>query len=142
MSLVVADIGCDEILLKFFNDDGPAGGHDLTIELFANNYTPIQTSTKAAFTAAAGGGYASKTLSNGSWTINSANDPSDAVYAEQVWTFTGALTTNPTIYGYYVYDADNTLLWAERFAVSYTPANNGDQLKITPKFQMSSGTPA
>lgn len=142
MALVLADIGADEFLKVYFNDDRPAGGNNLTLKLFATNVTPADTDTAATYTEANGGGYAAKTLTNGSWTVTTGNDPSDAVYAEQTFTFTGPLTTNTTVYGYYVVDADNTLVWAEKFATSFTPANNGDQLKLTPKFQLSKGTPS
>lgn len=138
--LVLTDLGADEILKTFFNNSRPAGGNNLTLKLFVNDVTPAQTGI--SYTEAAGGGYAAKTLTNGSWTVTPANDPSDAIYAQQVFTFTGALTTNPTIYGYYVEDADGTILWAERLTASFTPANSGDHVDITPKFQMSSGTPA
>lgn len=142
MALVLADVGADIILNAFFNDSRAAGGHDLTLKLFATDVTPADTSTAGSFTEASGGGYSSKTLSNGSWTVASANDPSDAVYAEQTFVFTGTLTTNGTIYGYFVVDADGVLVWAEKFSSSFTPANNGDQLKLTPKFQLSKGTPS
>ena len=141
MALILADVGADELLKIVFNNDRAAAGNNLTLKLFVSNTTPTQTSTAGSFTEAAGGGYVAKTLTMGSWTVTPANDPSDAVYAEQVFTFTGALTTNPTIYGYFVVDADGVLLWAERLTASFTPANNGDHLDITPKFQMSSGTP-
>jgi len=120
----------------------PGESASLTIKLFTNNVTPADTDTAGTYTEATGGGYAAKTITNGSWTVTVGNDPSDAAYAQQTWTFTGALTTNPTIYGYYVVDADGTLLWAEKLAASFTPANNGDELKITPKFQLSKGTPS
>lgn len=142
MALVLADIGADEFLKVYFNDDRPAGGNDLTLKLFATNTTPADTDTAGTYTEANGGGYSAKTLTNGSWTVSTGNDPSDAVYAEQTFTFTGPLTTNTTIYGYFVVDADGTLVWAEKFATSFTPTNNGDQLKLTPKFQLSKGTPS
>ena len=140
MTLVLTDLGADEILKTYFNNARPAGGNNLTLRLFCNDVTPAQTGI--SYTEATGGGYAAKTLTNGSWTVATANDPSDAVYAEQTFTFTGALTTNTTVYGYYVTDADNTVLWAETLTAAFTPANNGDNIKITPKFQLSSGTPA
>lgn len=140
MPLVLTDLGADEILKTFFNNARPAGGNNLTLRLFCNDVTPAQTGI--SYNEATGGGYAAKTLTNGSWTVATANDPSDAVYAEQTFTFTGALTTNTTVYGYYVTDAGNTVLWAERLTAAFTPANNGDNIKITPKFQLSSGTPA
>lgn len=142
MALVLADIGADEFLKVYFNNDRPAGGNNLTLKLFATNVTPADTDTAGTYTEANGGGYSSKTLTNGSWTVSTGNDPSDAVYAEQTFTFTGPLTTNTTIYGYFVVDADGTLVWAEKFATSFTPTNNGDQLKLTPKFQLSKGTPS
>ncbi len=141
MGLVLADVGADIILKAYFNNSWAAGGKDLTIKLYTNDYTPLDTSTAVSFTEASGGGYASKTLSNGSWTVTPANDPSDAVYAQQTWTFTGALDGGATIYGYFVIDADSVLVYGERLGTSFTPANNGDQLKVTPKFQMSKGTP-
>lgn len=142
MALVLSDIGADAILEAYFNKSYPAGGDDLTLKLFATDITPADTDTASTYTEAAGGGYAAKTLTNGSWTVASANDPSDAVYAEQVFTFTGALTTNGTVYGYFIVDADGVLIFAEKLAASFTPAANGDHLDFTPKFQLSKGTPS
>lgn len=139
MALVLADVGADAILGTYFNSSPSLG--NLTLKLFATNVTPVDTHTAGSYTEAAGGGYASKTLTNGSWTLTTGNDPSDVVYAAQTFTFTGALTTNATIYGYYVVDAAGTLIFAEA-VTSFTPANNGDNLAITPKFQLSKGTPA
>lgn len=142
MALVLSDVGADEVLKVYFNNTRPAGGNNLTLKLFCNNYTPVQGSTAGNFTEASGGGYAAKTLTCGSWTVNTANDPSDAVYTQQVFTFTGALTTNPTIYGYFIVDADGTLIYAEKASGTFTPANNGDHYDVTPKIQASSGTPS
>lgn len=142
MALVLSDVGADELLKVYFNNDRPAGGNNLTLKLYCNNYTPLQTSVAGDFTEASGGGYAAKTLTCGNWIINTGNDPSDAVYAQQVFTFTGPLTTNTTIYGYKIEDADGTLIYAEKAAGTFTPANNGDHYDVTPKIQVSSGTPS
>lgn len=140
MALVLTDLGADQLLKILFINTRATGGNNLTLRLFANDVTPAQTGI--TYTEAAGGGYTAQTLTMGStWVVTPANDPSDAIYAQQTFTFTGALTTNPTIYGYYVTDADGVVLWAERFTTSFTPTTNGDNIKITPKFQMSSGTP-
>jgi len=141
MGLTLVDVGADVVLKAFFNNSWPTGGKDLTLKLFTNDITPVDTHVASNYTEAAGGGYAAKTLSNGSWTVTPANDPSDAIYAQQVWTFTGALTGPGVIYGYFVLDADGILLWAERLTAAFTPANNGDQVKITPKVELSKGTP-
>lgn len=142
MALTLFDIGADAILKRYFNSTTPAGGNNLTIRLFTNNLTPLDTHTAASFTEAAGGGYSAITVTNGSWVVTVGNDPSDATYAQQTWTFTGALTTNPTIYGYTVEDADGVAIWGELFGTPFTPANNGDTLDIDPKFEASKGTPA
>jgi len=129
MTLVVPQVG-ELIALKAFLNN--TAGQDQTLKLFATNVTPSETDTGGTYTEAAGGGYASKSLAGASWTFTSAS-PSHADYAQQTWTFTGALTTNPTVYGYFLVQATSgTLLWAEAFT-SFTPANNGDQILLTPK---------
>ena len=104
-----------------------------------------QTSALASYTEVTSGGYTAITLSNASWTVTVGNDPSDATYAEQTFTFTGTIGGTGIVYGYYVEDNAGTTgvaVWGERFATSFTPTNNGDNIKLTPKFQLSSGTPA
>jgi hypothetical protein len=114
--------------------------------LYVTDVTPNAGGADAIgdYTIAVGGGYADKTLTRGSgWTLTAADDPSDVIYTQQTFTFTGPLTTNGTIYGYVVTNAAGTvLLWAEKLAQSFTPYNNGDQVLITPKFQLSKGTPS
>lgn len=139
---VVSDVGADAILKCYFNNTRPSGGNNFTLKLYCNNYTPVQTSIASNFTEATGGGYVAKTLTNGSFTINTANDPSDATYATQTWTFTGALTTNPTIYGWYLVDGDGVLITAGLLDAANTPTANGDTLAIPWLIQASSGTPA
>lgn len=139
-ALTLVDEGADSILKAYFNNS-PAPGN-LILHLYCTNVSPADTNTVSSYTECTGGDYATKTLTNGSWTVTTANDPSDAVYAQQTFTFTGALTTNGTIYGYYVTNAGSTILiWAELLGTPFTPANNGDNVKITPKFQLSKGTP-
>lgn len=129
MTLVVPQVG-ELIFLKAGLNN--TAGQDQTLKLFATNVTPSETDTASTYTEAAGGGYASKSLAGSSWSFTSAT-PSYASYAQQTWTFTGPLTTNPTVYGYYVVQVTSgTLIWAEAFS-SFTPQNNGDQILLTPK---------
>jgi hypothetical protein len=141
MAIVLTDLGAAAIMKAYFNNAWPAGGKNLTMRLFVNNYTPLDTSTAGNFTEASGGGYVAKTLTNGSWAESNVAGIEQAAYASQTWTFTGALTTNPTVYGYYVTDSDGVAIYAEAQA-SFTPANNGDQIVTPVAFQMSKGTPA
>ncbi len=104
---------------------------DLKYQFFATNITPAETDTAGTYTIATGGGYADKTMTGASWTVTG-GAPSNAAYAQQTWTFTGALTTNATIYGYIAVRASTgDLVFAETFA-SFTPAANGDNIKLTP----------
>lgn len=134
MSLVLSDNGAQDIL------DVYLGATTLTLKFFTNNVTPADTDVSGDYTEATGGGYAAKTLVAGGWTI--AGDPKTASFAQQVFTFTGALTGNPTIYGYWIENGVGTLIWDERFAAAFTPINNGDHADVTPKVQASKGTPA
>lgn len=105
---------------------------DLIYRLFATNVTPAETDTAGSYTEATGGGYASKTLTGASWTVTN-GAPTSATYAQQDWTFSGALTTNGTVYGYYVTRAtDGDLVLAEAFT-SFTPTASGDKILLTPQ---------
>lgn len=142
--MVLMDNGADFILRAAFNNVWPATSKNLKLKLFVNNISVDTTTdnlTTSDFTEAAGGGYSAKTLTNGSWTVTTSNDPSDVVYAEQTFTFTGLLTNGATIYGYYIVtdDPSPVVVFAEN-KTSFRPENNGDQYKITPKFVLSKGT--
>ncbi len=138
MSLLIQSSAQILALQAFLNSATP---QSQTLNLYVNNVTPAETDTAASYTAATGGGYAAISLAGASWTYTSGT-PSYGSYAQQTWTFTGALTTNPTIYGYYVTQTTSgAIMWAERFGTSFTPANNGDQLLLTPIIQCGNGTP-
>lgn len=141
--IVAHDQGSEKILKKYFNNV-PATLPDFTIKLFCNGITPATDDTAADFTEASGGGYAAKTLTEGSFTV--ALDAGDGVYyasyAAQVFTFTGALTTNPNIYGYYILDGDGDIVYSEVAPAVFTPALNGDTLIIIPKIKLGAGTPS
>ena len=124
MSLVVPNTGEVLALERFLKTS------DETLKLFTNNITPAETDTDATYTECSITGYSAKTLTAASWTVTG-GAPSDGTYAEQTFTFTGGF--GATVYGYFVVDAGvGTLMWAERDSSPYTPANNGDQIKLTP----------
>lgn len=129
MALVVCNNG-ETIALSYLT--GKTGStENLIYRLFATNVTPAETDTAGSYTEATGGGYAAKTLTGASWTVT-AGAPTSAAYAQQDWTFTGPLTTNGTVYGYYVTRASTAdLVLAETFT-SFTPTNNGDKILLTP----------
>ena len=102
---------------------------DLVYRLMTNDLTLSETMTAASFTEAAGADYAAKTLVGASWTVSAGT----ASHPQIIWTFSGSLTTNLTVYGYYVTRvSDADLVLAEKFT-AFTPANVGDQILLTPQ---------
>jgi len=136
-SIVMADLGIDLLLPAWLE------ANDSTLHLFCNNYTPVRGMIPSSFTEASGGGYAAITLAHGSWTEETGDTPRQIQQANQTFTFTGALTTNTTVYGYYVTNAAGAVvLWAQLLDAPFTPANNGDNIVVPVKLQASGGTPS
>lgn len=163
-AMVFNDEGSAAVLAAYFNNVFPAS-KTLVLHLFCTNTTVTDVLTPASFTECSGGGYASVNLTNGSWVISQSGGIEQAAYATQTFTFTGPLTTNGTIYGYYLVDSMANaactasgapeacctgsttgscpnVVTAETFSQPFTPANNGDNVQLTPIVQMSHGTPA
>jgi hypothetical protein len=131
MSLIVPNTAEVLALKNFLNNEAP---QDQYLKLYCNNYDPVEGSAAGNFTEAAGGGYTHIALTGASWVIATSGGLTTASYAQQTFTFTGALTTNPTIYGYFVVQqTSGAILWAEKAASPFTPANNGDTYKVTPQ---------
>lgn len=130
MALLVPDVG-EVLFLKWcLNNAVP---ENQSLRLFVNNITPAESDTAASYTEATGGGYAAKSLTGSSWTVATASGITSGTYASQVWTFTGPLTTNPNIYGYFMKGATSgTLLFAEAAVTPYTPASSGDTYTVNP----------
>src|SRR3990167_1427120 len=120
MVLVVVNNG-ESIALQLITNK-LATPEDLVLELFTSNTTPGETDTLATYTLASGFGYAAITLTGASWTVSGTTQ---IAYAEQTFTFTGALGD---VYGYLLKRATSLdLIIAERFTgAPFNIANNGD----------------
>jgi hypothetical protein len=129
MTVFVPQDGEELALRNFLNQTAP---QNQTLRLFATNVTPAETDVAGTYTEAAGGGYAAIGLTGANWTFGTTS-PTVATYnAQQTFTFTGPLTTNPTVYGYYLTQTTSgILMWVET-ETPFTPANNGDEWRITP----------
>jgi hypothetical protein len=130
----------------------PNGGEAILLEA-AIGKTPATAWTLRAYTAiapalsnatvvahlteAAGGGYAGISLTAANW-VTTPGSPTSAAYPKQTYTFTGTLTGNPTILGYYLTRADGALVVIEALAAAFTPANNLDTLDVTPVVTLAS----
>jgi hypothetical protein len=127
MSLLVPNQGESIALKALLNHTAP---QNLVLRLYTNNKTPAETDTEADYTQASGSGYSAITLTGSSWTVTP-GAPTSAAYAQQSFTFTGALGN---VYGYYLTQASSGLLvYAERFASApINIQNNGEKINITP----------
>jgi hypothetical protein len=114
------------------------------LKLFCNDYEPAADMVPGDFTEASGGGDAMKAVeSTTDFTQEYDNEPPDIIMAEQTFTFTGVLTTNPSVYGWFLISEDLSLvLVAKELDTPYTPASGGGTLKFTPRIQAGNGTPA
>src|SRR5688572_32940844 len=110
----------------------------LRVRLFQSNTTPSQSTVIGDLTEATFSGYAAVTPSFGA-SATASNKGTITDSAARDFTHNGGGTSN-TIYGYYVtYESGgSTLLWAERFDIAQTLANNGDKITLTAKFTLNS----
>jgi hypothetical protein len=129
MTLLVPNNGEGDALEYFVNKAAP---QNLVLRLYTNNITPAETDVAATYTEAAGNGYAAITLTGASWGAPSEGAPSEIAFAQQTFTFTGALGN---VFGYHMTRVTSgRIALAERFTDGpYNIQNNGDQIKITPK---------
>jgi hypothetical protein len=141
MPLVSADVGLVTFFAARFNNVWPSS-KDLKLRLFCNSITALDTSVTGDFTQATGGGYAEITLTAGSWTVSIVGGIAQAAYPVQSFVFTGPLTTNSSVFGYYVVDGNGVLQWAENFTAPVAPISSGNHIDVTPIYQGSKGTPA
>lgn len=135
MAIVVPNEGSIELLEKMIKR-ALSTDEDYTLKLYANDYTPVSTTTAADFDEPVFTGYASKTLTRAGFdtAVTMVNGDAYIEYAtEQVWAV-GAV--GDTVYGYFIEGATSgKVLWAERLPESANVAN-GDEIKITPSFTL------
>lgn len=131
MALLVPNVGEEVMLHNILNKTAP---QNMLLKLYTNNKTPVETDTESDYIEASGSGYSALTLTGSNWTITP-GAPSSATYAQQTFTFTGALGN---VYGYFVVqETSQKLMWAEIFSNGpYNIQNSGDQIKITPNIQL------
>jgi hypothetical protein len=138
MSLIAPNVAEALILQYVVNlvaQDGgsaPAGGQRL-LRLFQNNVTPGYSDLISSYTEPSGTtGYAPITLTGAGWTVQISGGTTTALYSQQTFTFTTAVT----LYGYYISTTEVTpkLLWVERFSgAPFTLPGTGGQIAIAPR---------
>lgn len=131
MTLIVPNEGERDNLARTLN--GVSG--NISLRLYTNSITPVESSVLADFDEATASGYSAKSLLEGSWGI--ATDGSGittATYPEQTFTFTSV----ERVEGYYITNTGNTaVLWAEKLPAPINIPSGGGTAKITLKITAS-----
>jgi hypothetical protein len=131
MALVICSGGQISLVTLMLKTVLEAGDPGWTIHLFNNNYTPVLGSTAENFTETSFSGYSSVAMTRSTWqTATTSGSVAQIQFGASpvTWTCTGS---GDTIYGAYILDGSNNLLWAELFTSPRTLAS-GDVLNYTP----------
>jgi len=132
MALLVPDVGEVELLSRMLNLNSP---DDVVLHLYTNDKTPAEGDVLGDYTESTATGYAAETLTGSSWSVSTTSGTTTGEYPQVTFTYEAA---EPDIYGYYVTNnAEDTLLWAERFSDGpYAIPSGGGSVKITPKIEL------
>lgn len=126
-------------------------GPDMVQKLFKNHVvdgltaSEIEALDETDFTEADFTGYADVAIAgenqggSSDWTITD-GDPAEAVAPQATFAST-ANQTAQTVYGYYVVkDSDGALQWFEYFTAEQVIENDGDTIRVTPRFTLKDET--
>lgn len=129
MSLVVPN-GSEVLLLQRLLNVNQSS--TVLLKLFKNSLTPSPTTTIGDITEVTHTGYTEITLTDANWVIaTDAGGSATASYAEQTFTFSSA-PVGVDVYGYYITDPSNNLMWVERFSSApFAIPTAGGQIAIT-----------
>lgn len=115
---------------------------DWKCRLFVNDYTPVPTSTEPDFTEASFAGYLEVTVDASLFPTPTVTDHVAISTSTQDVSFEADATgvSPQTVYGYYVVDDADNLVYAERWTDSYN-ITNGVKLDLVLKFKHKTATP-
>jgi len=133
MAMVIPNEGAEELLGRMLNEEV---SDNLVLHLYSDNETPSVTSVVADFTEVNFTGYASITLTGGSWTVSSSTGTATADYAQQSF----VMTSGGDIYGYYITNAAGTILIGAEFlngGSAITVPGGGGTIRVTPSITLA-----
>lgn len=139
MGIVITNVGATEILRALFIGSGFDGFGRLSLRLFVNDKIPYETDTDDEYEEAYGGGYSHIEIDKRKWEIFPNSNRPEITYPLQSFRFSGPLDDTKSVYGYYVTRSDGVILLAERFTNKFTPANDGDLIKIKLSMKIPKG---
>jgi hypothetical protein len=141
MPLVVPD-KAEILLLEYIVNINRDNTEHPVLHLYSNNIDPEDGShgvsgedfSTGTFTEASAAGYSAITLTGAGWTTTQVTGITTAEYNVVTFTF----TTGENIYGYYVTDTNDSIIWAERFpGAPYSIPGGGGDIGIGPQITLS-----
>ena len=142
MPLVVPDKG-EILLLQYIVNISRDNTEHPVLHLYSNNIDPEDSSFGASgedfstptFTEATASGYGAITLTGGGWTTTQVVGVTTGEYNVGV---TFSFTVGEDIYGYYVTDTNDAIMWAEMFpgAPFQLPSGGGD-IAVKPQITLA-----
>jgi hypothetical protein len=135
MPLVVPDEG-ERRLLEIIVGKSTLAAGELILHLYVNQVDLSNESfTVSSFTEASASGYSAITLEGANWTADTQAGVSAIVYDSNV-TFT--FNVGQDVYGYYVTNNSNQILWAEEFpGAPFALPSTGGEISIRPQVQLN-----
>lgn len=137
MSILVPNSGLLKILKWITNYEatdggtGPSGGNRV-LKIYTNDFTPSATTTTGDLIESTDSGYAAITLTGTNWTISNVSGVDIATYPVQTFNF----DAQTILYGYYITDQSDELLWIERFSDGpYNLTSGGANIDVAPKIK-------
>lgn len=104
---------------------------DLSLEDFATAGDGVESS----FTEATAAGYAPVTLTGSNWTASTSTGISSASYSSAI---TFNFTEGVDVWGYYVTNTSDQIMWAEQFpGAPFTLPSTGGEIAVRPQIQLS-----
>lgn len=103
------------------------------LHLYVNDVTPSETTLIGGLTEATDIDYAPVTMPGTNWTTTQVSGVTTGVYSEQTFNF----NTVNSVYGYYVTNTSNQLLWVERFpGAPFVLPDDGGQIVVGPRITL------
>ena len=133
MTLVVPDSGEVRLLKYIVNNSTPT---NLVLHLYKNNIDlTSETFSSGSFTEASASGYAAVTLTGSNWSAATTGGISAAVYNTGI---TFSFSVGQDVYGYYVTNTSNEIMWAEEFpGAPFSLPTGGGEVAIRPQVQLN-----
>jgi hypothetical protein len=134
---VVPDIA-EIVLLEYIVNINRDNTEHPVLHLYTNNLTPGESTpgegSGGGPTESTETGYAAITLTGSNWTTTQTAGITKAIHDGVTFTY----TASASVYGYYVTDTNNNLLWIERFSgAPFSLPGGGGDIAITPQIELN-----